>query len=649
MKKRPPAIATWILRRILPGSDTNNLLGDFSEIYANLSEESGASAARRWYWRQVFITAPAFITNSIRWSVIMLHNYIKTALRNIARQKVHAAINVFGLSLGLACTILIYMYVADELSYDRFHENGDSIYAVVCRDSFHDMTGITSTVSMGPVMEDYFPEIEETVRINNRNSATVMYNDKIFSERPVFTDPHFFDVFTFSLAAGDPAAALQPEDAVVITESTALKYFGSTNALGKPLLMIFDNFRKEFTVAAIAHDPPENSTVKFKILANLENLKYVHGPDYLSNWQWKDTDTYAILKKGASPEAVNDRFSPFVRQYFAERIRRHIESGGKGEDVYSFTLHNIRDIHLHPDPGVSGGGDVKSSLILAAIALAILAVACINFVNLSIGGASGRAVEIGLRKVLGAGKRQLVRQFWSESLVMTACSMTAGFLAAYMLLPLFNELAGKHLEMKSVLTPLHLSVFLLLILVVGIVSGSFPGIVMAGYKPAAVMKGTFRPGGRSAFMRTLIVVQFALSIFLIIVTLTMTKQINFLRNMDMGFNKEGIVVIETQESNWRAGAKTSAMVKLFRERLQGYDRIKNISGTTSSFHRVYAGSHFMIDGKERDIAFSMGGTSRKNFRQIRQPCSSTARSSANTNSMSRSVRPFEKMPGIKNC
>jgi len=340
----PPKRARRLLHRLTYYQERFSIAGDLEEVFHEIGRESGYSKARRWYWRQCLNSFPAYLFYLLSWSIVLFRNYLKTALRNISRQKTHSLVNILGLSLALASCVLIYLFIADELSYDRFHKKADLIYAVVCRDEFHDESGVRGTVAMAPVLEEFFPEVEHAVRINSRNQATVRYKDKIFNEYPVFTDPSFFNVFSFPLIYGDPDTVLLSKNSVVLTRRTALKYFGNVRPLGRTLTMIFGELEKEFIVTGISQDVPGNSTIEFDILLNADNLSDIRGTEYFTNWRWFDTAIYILLHESSSPDTINSRFNLFTKQYFQKALeeRRNSDSW-KGEgDVFSFSVQNIK-------------------------------------------------------------------------------------------------------------------------------------------------------------------------------------------------------------------------------------------------------------------------------------------------------------------
>ena len=529
----------------------------------------------------------------------MLRNYLRTSLRNLARQKLHALINVFGLSLGLASCLLIFLYVFDEFSYDRFHDKADSIFAVAEMDYFMDFKGtVGPTMGMAPLMEDYFPEVKHAVRMFSWGTeASVRFGDRIFKENPVMTDREFFEVFSFPLIKGDPRGALGNRDSVVLSRSAAKRYFGNEDPLGKTLIFSFGGRQKEFLITAVCVDVPENSSVRFDMLIPIENVELIHGSEYLTNMRWFNTRTFVLLDDGASPQNVDDRFPAFVDLYFQETLeRRHREGRVDPQGrTFTFWLQNIKGIHL--DPSVVGNyrtSDIRSSMILSGIALLILLIACINFMNLSIGRSAGRSVEIGVRMVLGADRKQLIHQFWTEAILITLFAGGMGVLLAGSALPVFNGLARKNLTLEALWSAPVLLTALVFIILIGIAAGSFPAMVMAGFPTVEVFKGKFKLGGKNLFTRAMVVVQFSCAVFLILTTMVMSRQIRYLNNRDLGFDKEGVIVIQGQEREYQ---RSESVLKEFKSRVQGHESVEMVSASWSTFGRHLTYAHMEIDGE----------------------------------------------------
>ncbi len=596
--KKQPKTAIWILSRISDPIEKDSIIGDFSEIFFERENESGKIRALLWLWQHIILSLPSFIKKIFFGSGAMFKNYFKIAYRNITRQKIYSTINILGLSIGLSFCILIYLYISNELSYDNFHEKAERIFAVVGEDNFHKSKGVWSTVSMGPALEETFPEIDCVVRWNSMFQGTVRYQNKVFNEFVVFTDPEFFEVFSFKLISGDPTTVLNRTDSIVLTESTAEKYYGENDPIGKILSISIGDFTRDFEITGISEDAPGNSSIGFRFLINIENLRNIRGPDYLNNWWFNDSKSFALLKEGVQVEEINNRMDPFTREKFAKKFEERKRTGtwdGTGMAV-AYYLYNIKDLHLEPELLNTVSANIKNTYILAGIAFLILFIACINFINLSIGRASGRAVEMGMRKVMGAERIQLVRQFWSESFLITSISLAIGMFLAAFLVGTFSSLAGKKLYLSSIFDLNGVSALIVLVVSVSVFAGFVPSLFITKFHPVDIIKGKFRIGGKNILTKTLVVVQFGLSVFFLISTFIMTGQIGFLVNSDPGFDRDGIVYIDTQESGWAEGEKTTALVKLYKERLGSRgENILNISGCFTGFNRNLSSSHFRIN------------------------------------------------------
>jgi len=531
----------------------------------------------------------------------MFKNYLKIAIRNLTKQKIYSVINILGLAVGLAGAILIFLFVRNELSYDRFHENAEDLYRVYvihhAEDGSVDRTFRGVTMPMGPAMEEYFPEITHSIRVDS-NYATIRAEGKLFSERVTQVDKSFFQAFSFPLITGNPTSVFSQGNSMVLTENHARKYFGNVNPIGKTLSVTYGQEKGDFVVTGVAEQPPSNSSITFDILIDIESGNRLQmNKMWQDNWSAFGWQTYVLLNNKNSVRSIMDKFTNFTSLYYTpyiEKVRSRQDWKGKGSPL-SFELQPIANVHL--DPYVKGSLNLSAIIILSGIALIVLVIACINFMNLSISRASIRSLEVGMRKVLGAGRRQLIHQFWGEFLVITGIAMTAGLVLAEVLLPVFNRLSGRILSLREIFQPTNFLILLALFIIVGIASGSYPALVMSGFRPVEILRGKLRIGGKRPLTRALVVVQFALSIFLIIATIIMGRQIHFMLTADPGFNKEGVVVISVQESEAKASNTT---LKLFRERLSQQPNIVSISGTSTRIGNVGV-YPFKKDGQEVEV------------------------------------------------
>jgi putative ABC transport system permease protein len=528
----------------------------------------------------------------------MFKNYLKIAIRNLTKQKIYSSINILGLSVGLAGAILIFLFVQNELSYDRFHENTENLYRVYV--IFHEQDGAADrpfrgvTMPQGPAMEEYFPEITHSIRVSS-NSATIKIEGNLYNERITQVDKSFFQAFSFPLITGNPTSVFSQGNTMVLTENQARKYFGDSNPIGKTLSVTYGQQKGDFVVTGITEQPPSNSSITFDILIDIES-----GNRLQMNRMWQDNwggfgwQTYVLLDNKNSVSSIMDKFPNFTNQYYAPEFEKWRNRGrwkGEGSPI-SFRLQPITRVHL--DPRVQGSLNMSAIFILSGIAFIVLFIACINFTNLSIGRASTRSLEVGMRKVLGAERHQLIRQFWGEFLAITGIAVVAAFILAELMLPTFNRLSGRSLSLGGIFQPAQILFLLALFFIVGIASGSYPALIMSGFRPVEILRGKLRIGGKKPLTRALVVVQFALSIFLIIATIIMGRQIHFMLTADPGFNKEGVVVIRTQESEAEA---SNTIMKLFRERLSRQPNIISISGSSTRIGDVGV-YPFEKDGRE---------------------------------------------------
>lgn len=579
----PPRVPEFILRFFFPKNDSGYLDGDLREIYSEVYEEKGHLTAVCWYLSQFLLTVPPLIIHSSKWGIIMFKNYLKTAFRHLFRQKTYAAINIAGLAVGLSCCILIFLYVADEVSYDTFHSKDKSIFRILGR--FHAPDGSIRSrgpalpAAMGEPLKEFFPEIQHVVRFAGTR-AVVRHNQVMHQERIYFTDPGLFQVFSFPLVRGDPDTVLSERRSIVLTENAAAKYFGADDPIGKRMTITFSQKIQDFIVTGVAKDTPHNSTIQFQFLIPILNMPYLEYEEVLTNLGDFSTPLYIQVRPEADPHALADRFPTFVRQTFAaefEKWRKEGESRGDHIPV-SLELQRLKDMHLDPDSW--DGSSASSSYILAGIALIVLIIACMNFMNLTVGRASARGMEIGMRKVIGAAKRQIIVQFWSEALLTFLLAFLSGVALAFLFLPTFNSLAEKSLLLGDFFRAGNLSILVLLMVVVSGLAASYPAFVMSGVQPVQVLKGKLGIRNRPAFARVLVVAQFALSIFLIISTLILGRQVRFLTSRNPGFSKDGLVAVKLQE---RVAEDSQRLVDLFRPKALSFSDVLHVGALTNSF------------------------------------------------------------------
>jgi len=464
----------------------------------------------------------------------MFKNYLKIALRNLFKQKIYSFINIFSLSLGLCCCILIMLYIQDELSFDRFHENADQIYRVVVEFRYKDTPDhfADTPAPLAPAMLQEFPEILNAVRFSTWwPHELIAYQDKQFWEDGlIMADPSIFDLFTFPLTRGDPKTVLDDPSSIVITESTAQKYFGSQDPMGK-VLKIGDDRVRDFQITGILKDIPSHSQLQFDFLISFANQR-----GNIEWGQWNYT-TYIQLPPDYPPSVLEDKFPRLVGKYAGE--------DAKTKNILH--LQPLTRIHLHSNlrEDLATNREISHLYILSGIGLLILMLACINFVNLVTARSVVREKEVGLRKVVGANRFQLLVQFLGETVLLTLFAFLVSLILAEFLLPVFNGLTGKELTFHLLDDLPFMAVLITLMLVVGVLSGFYPAFAISRFHPITFFRKGFgeKASGHSILRKTLVVVQFFISIAFISSTAIMHRQMTYIKNKNLGYNKEHLVVL----------------------------------------------------------------------------------------------------------
>jgi predicted permease len=457
----------------------------------------------------------------------MFRNYLITAVRSLIRQKGFSLINILGLAIGLACALLILLWVQDELSYDRFHEHADRLYRVE-EDQYYSgevyHVNVTPYPS-GPVWKDEIPEIEDACRYQWPSGMLFTYGEKAFYEGGcVAVDSTFFNLFTYDFLHGNKVSALVQPYSAVLTEEAADKYFGEENPIGKSLRA---NNKYEFTVTAVLKSLPKNSINQFGILVPFDFLKETG--QYQDHWGSNSIRTYIKLYENAVIDSVDSKLTAVVKLH-------------NEETTTDFMAAPFTRIHLHQYWGYGHDpGAIVFVFIFSAIAIFVLLIACINFMNLSTAKSSTRAREIGLRKASGASKRAVIIQFFGESVLLAFISLIFALIIVSSILGVFNNVSGKELDFNSLLTPQFIIAMVLVTLIAGLISGIYPALYLSAFRPIKVLKGDLSAGMKSGwFRKVLVVVQFTLSVFLIIGTVIIYRQLNYMKSKDLGYDKENL-------------------------------------------------------------------------------------------------------------
>jgi putative ABC transport system permease protein len=495
----------------------------------------------------------------------MLKNYLKIALRNLWKNKVASFINISGLTIGLCSCILIGLYIAHELSYDDFQKKGDRITRVIMSYKFDGGTefkkGNFTSARVAPVFKRTFPEIEAAVRMT-RYARVVHYQDKLISEKAfMYADPSFFHIFSFKLLRGDPAHVLKAPNQVVVTKSTAKRYFANENPVGKVLKVGADT--SLYQVTGVIQDCPSNSQIKFDFLASWSSLDLAG--EEKTYWDANYT-TYLLLNSQAAIAPLQSKITPFMLK----------EMKGQGATV-DFDLEPFRSVHLYsPYDGFEPNNSITYVYILEAVALLMLLIASFTYVNLNTARSMERAREVGVRKVIGAESKQLFWQFIGESALLCTIATLLSTLAAMLLIPEFNQLTEKNLSISAFFSPVFLSGALLLIILVSLLAGAYPALILSNFQPVKVLKGAFKNTHSGQWVRkSLIVFQFSISVVLIIATFVMQKQLNYIQNRRLGYNRDRVLVLPMDQ-------RMVDKIQLIKQEFKANNLVLSVSGCQST-------------------------------------------------------------------
>ena len=606
----PPAWAHGLLQKICPSYLWEGIEGDLLEQFELDVELVGeARARRRFIWNALrFIRPGIILRNKGSYNVInaiMVANYFKVAARNIQKRKFYSFINAFGLSIGLAFCMLIALYIQDEREFDQMHANKNQIYRIEEKsfdtwmnespDPYRRSAWLQA--ALGPTLKEELPEVEYATRFNDGNRAIFRYGDKVFTERLTYVDKDFFSMFSFQLRKGNAERIFLDKSEVVLTPEIATKYFGDEDPIGKSI-EIDNNGKQSFTVTGIIEPPPSQSSLRFAILLPQENRN--HYEYNMENWGNFGTPTFVQLRSDANMEGFKANLDKVIEKYMSKRLEdwRKEAVVPIPADVkmleYEFTM--LPDIHLKKEISWDKVSDSQYSFILGGIALLIMLIACINYVSLALTTSASRRVEVGVRKVVGAQRSQLIYQFSLESLILAIISLVIGFGLVLLFLPSFNEFTNKGIELTLPKALQLLSVGLALTLITGLIAGSYPSLFLSRFRPALVLKGGFTSRLQAGFTKPLVVLQFALSAFLIICSIMMYRQMRFITTKDLGYNKDQVLIIPTQ-AGWNE--ETDRVIEQFRTRSQQEPLIVSVAGTSSSFNQGYSRYGFKINGEQK--------------------------------------------------
>jgi putative ABC transport system permease protein len=516
----------------------------------------------------------------------MFKNYFKIAIRNLWKHKIFSFINIMGLTVGMTSCFLIFMYVKFELSYDSMHIKADRIYRIVSdiktpSDIIH---AAGPSWAVAPHIKPDFPQVEEFVRVSGESFLIRRGNVKFQEENSAYADSAFFKVFDFKLIKGNPQTALTEPLSIVLSKSAAVKYFGKEDPLGQTLLFTGEGIPAKVT--GIMKDIPENSQIKADMLVSMSTLtkKFNQGLD--DQWGNYGSHAFLLLKKNTDPKALEKQFPAFLEKRDGADMKR--------SQMYpTLFLEPLRYVYLHSTRDGSKNGNIKNVYIFSIIAVFILLIACINFINLTTARSAERAKEVGIRKVVGAVRGQLARQFAGESVLLCVIAFLLTVLFSWLMVPSFNQLAGKTITEGVFSQPAYLLILFSSAIAIGLLAGFYPALVLSSFHPIVVLKGRFSSGTKGAFLRKgLVIVQFSISIALITGTIIVYRQMNYMRNQSLGFNKDQMLVIETNGDP----AKNA-----FKQSISGIPGVKSVSLSSSVPGSGNPGAYSEIENKKGDL------------------------------------------------
>ena len=562
----PPPLAERLARRALDEGERSARLGDLEERYQYLVRERGERRARAWYrWQALLLVVSAVINNTL-WSCIMFKNYIRTAFRNIQRSKGYSLITIVGLALGMACCILILLWAKDELATDRYHAKLDSLYLVQTIQHYGGEVSrwSGSVPALAPALKAEYPEVLNAARFNNGQGEYLLaYGDRQFRELIQLADPEIFQMFTFPFVQGQPEDAFGDPYVMVLSERIAGKIFEGENPVGKVLTV---NGKEEFRIVGVTKNVPHNSSLQFDIWAPLELANKWFRPGHTGTWTNHAFRSYVEMAGGTDINALHEKIF--------NRIRRSNPNNNSEPVLYPYGK-----VYLE------SWGRLATVRTFSLIAFVILVIACANFMNLSTARSARRAKEVGLRKVVGARRPQVMRQFFGESLVFTFLSLGLALLMFRLVLPAFRNFTAKPLPTKDLLDPAIILGILGVSIATGFLSGSYPALFLSSFQPVAVLKGGRMAGATGGvFRKVMVVLQFSLSVVLIIGTTVIYNQVRFIKHKSLGFDREQLLYIRLE------GKLLDSIVPLKNELLQSAG-VQSVTATSHSPTGIYNNGH----------------------------------------------------------
>jgi len=583
-----------LLSKMYNGNIRQSALEDFEEQFNFITENKGKLIAFFWYWFQIFCLFPAYISDSILWSSIMLKNYFISAFRNLKRYRIHTFINLAGMSLGITFCILTFLFIKYENSFDRFHKNIDNIFLALVVQGNDGKSYVSSPPILAPTIKENIPGIESVVRVFGwfiQDGIPVKYENSVFNMSGLYVDPGFTEMFSFPEILGDSKSGLNDPNNMIISKTMAKKYFGDQDPLGKSLNIQARGGSFDFIISSVI-EVPKKSSLSFDFLISYAMREKISKRRSEADWGSNNVYTFIQLVEDSHPLNLTTASSNFFETYFTDM------GDLKRSQNYNMRLFPLKKLYLNNQlrKWLTLQSDPKYSYILSGIALAILIIACVNFLNLSLGLSSTRLKDVGMRKVIGAKRTDLMKQHLSESVLLSLIALGTGLILAKLLLPLFNQIMNRDIlfNFQQIIFP-----FVGFSLVIGIISGLYPSLIVSRFQPVAIFKGNLKIGNKNSLSSGLVILQISFSIILIIATLFMSNQMQYLKNKDMGFISDQVVVIDTGSiGSGLSDEKRKKLLEHYRQKSIFHDDIISASMSSMSIGR---GDHwctgFDYDGK----------------------------------------------------
>ncbi|MCA6073979.1 ABC transporter permease [Fulvivirga sedimenti] len=610
MHPEPPHRFTRFLEWFCPPELCEAILGDLYEQFEMDIDQVGQRRAnRRYRWNVIRFFRPGILfrnRNRIKlFNNMMWSNYLKVAFRNLYRRRLYSLINAVGLSIGIAFCGLIYLYIQNEKSFDKFQTNGDRIFRI--EEYGYDDWGAKETgelyrysayvqIPVIPTLKAEVPQVEFATRFSPHGEGIFTYGDKIFNEEITFTDKDFFQIFSFELLEGNREKLFNDKNEVVITPSIVEKYFDGESPLGKTIELSIFGDNQPYVVTGVIEEAPANSSITYSLLIPQENRPFFEQSK--DRWNNFNTPSFVMLYKNADMEQFEANLDIIVEKYMGENLERWREDSSLPEDLelFKFKYTRFTDIHMDTKVEWTRSSDPQYSYILGGIALFILLIACINYISLALTTSASRRIEVGIRKAIGAQRNQLLAQFSFESMLLALISMIVGLGLITVFLPYFNEFTTKEIVLGGPDLIRLTLVSLVITLLVGFLSGGYPALFLSAIRPTQVLKGNFTGRLNAGFTKPLVILQFTLSAVLIISSLIMYRQMKFITTKDLGYESSQVVVIPTQVGYNPEGNR---IIANFRNALNNEPDIESVSGTTTAFSQGWSRNGYKYKGEDK--------------------------------------------------